>query len=464
MAQKTVLKASPPPTLEFGPNSTVTVRCTVSGDDTLLAFERAAAEFAKDIDVKGFRKGTKVPTQVVASRIGADVVKSRALQDLSQRATARVGQSGEVALIGESVFEGGEDAVINRFNPGAELQFAIKCEVFPKLKWLGTLADVPPIKVAQEPVDGVKVDQALQKMRERYLTTAPTSAGYASQLGDVIVGSMKGFLVAADGSKGTPLPNIASGDNVEIVLESGRFMPGLVEGLVGSVAGDVKDVRVSFPNVVSRNLGADLAGKATIFEVSCAEVRTRSLPKLDDAFANSVRPGLTYDELYKEVRAAVGEEGDKRNANTRNSAIEEQLVKLVACDMPASLVESQAKEKFAMMMAEQREAGVGDADLKKMVTKEGYEKYKRVASKTIVRTLLSSMVVEELSVKEGIKADPTAVEDQLQLMKVRAEQAKQEFVEADAKGSIEATLKREAVLDWVASKLKIEYTPILKPE
>jgi uncharacterized protein YpmB len=38
----------------------------------------------------------------------------------------------------------------------------------------------------------------------------------------------------------------------------------------------------------------------------------------------------------------------------------------------------QAKDKFARMMSEQREAGVSDEDLKKMVTKEGFEKYKKV--------------------------------------------------------------------------------------
>lgn len=38
----------------------------------------------------------------------------------------------------------------------------------------------------------------------------------------------------------------------------------------------------------------------------------------------------------------------------------------------------QAKEKFARMMSEQREAGVSDEDLKQMITKEGFEKYKKV--------------------------------------------------------------------------------------
>ncbi|CAN0470325.1 unnamed protein product, partial [Hapterophycus canaliculatus] len=36
-----------------------------------------------------------------------------------------------------------------------------------------------------------------------------------------------------DGSKGDKLPDIASGDGVDIVLESGRYMPGLAEGMEG---------------------------------------------------------------------------------------------------------------------------------------------------------------------------------------------------------------------------------------
>ncbi len=122
------------------------------------------------------------------------------------------------------------------------------------------------------------------------------------------------------------------------------------------------------------------------------------------------------------MRGAVGQEGDKRNLVARNSAIEEELVKLVDCVIPESLLESQARERFAMVMAEQRASGVSDEDLKKMITKEGYEKYKKVAAKGVKKTLVSSLVVEELARREGIKFDQVAAEDQFQLMKVQAEQ------------------------------------------
>jgi len=452
-----VLLASPPPTIEKGPDSTVSIKVTVTGDDTLMSFERSATFFAKDLEIKGFRKGSKVPTQVIVAQVGADAVKSKALQDLSDRAISYVSSAGTVALVGQSKLKGGEDPVIARYNPGDDLVFEIQCDVWPELRWKGQLSDVPTLEVAQEPVDTMKVDAALRSIQERYLVKSPTADGYAAQMGDGVLGSMRGFLVADSGAKGDLLPAVASGDNVEVVLEEGKFMPGLVEGLVGCVAGDAKEVRVSFPAQVSRNLGEDLAGKAAIFEVAVDSVVTRQLPELNDAFADSVRPGLTFQGLYDEVRAGVGEEGDRRNVAKRNAAIEAALVDLVDCDVPETIIVDQAKEKFARMMSEQREAGVSDEDLKQMITKEGFEKYKKVASKNIKRTMAASLAIEELSRREGIVADAMAAEDQLQLMRAQAEQAGQPFDEAQTKESLDATLKRDAVMNWLATQLPIEY-------
>ena len=280
----------------------------------------------------------------MVAQIGADAVKSKAIQDLSDRALSSVTNSGQVALIGQSRLAGGEDAIIDRYNPGQELNFDIQCDVWPELTWVKKLSDVPPLEVEQEPMDAAKVEAALRSLQERYLAKTETAAGTKAAMGDVVKASMRGFVVNPDGSKGDELPAVASGDDLEVVLEAGKFMPGLVEGLVGAVAGETREVRVSFPSQVSRNLGADLAGKAAIFEVAVAAVLTRSLPELDDDFAESVRPGLSYQALYDEVRAAVGEEGDKRNVVKRNAAIEKAIVDLVECDVPATLIENQVQK------------------------------------------------------------------------------------------------------------------------
>ena len=97
--------ASPPPVIEKGANSTVTIKVTVSGDDTLAAFESAASDFAKGVDIRGFRKGSKIPTQVVVASVGQKAVKSKAIDDLNNMALARVNQMNEVTLIGNSQLE-----------------------------------------------------------------------------------------------------------------------------------------------------------------------------------------------------------------------------------------------------------------------------------------------------------------------------------------------------------------------
>ena len=452
--------ASPPPVIEKGANSTVTIKVTVSGDDTLAAFESAASDFSKGVEIRGFRKGSKIPTQVVVASVGSKAVKSKAIDDLNNMALARVNQMNEVTLIGNSQFENGEDFWLEQFTPGNDFTFNIKCDVWPEVEFVKELEDLGEIEVEQEPVDTFKVDEALRGLQERYLATSPTEDGTEAAEGMVVVGGMNGFSVNDDGSKGAALPAVASGDNVEIVLERGKFMPGLVEGLEGIKAGETREIRVSFPDQISRNLGEDLAGKPAIFEVKCDEVKLRSLPELDDAFAESIRPGLTYDELYKDVREAVGEEGDKRNKAQRNVILEKHLTELVAVEIPDTLIEQQAKEKFAEMMADQRASGVDDEQLKKMITKEGFEKYKKVSAPRIIRTLKSSLVLEEIARKESITCSEVDVEDQLNLARQRADQQNEEFDEPRMKESIEATLKREAVLDFVANKLNIKFIEV----
>ena len=112
------------------------------------------------------------------------------------------------------------------------------------------------------------------------------------------------------------------------------------------------------------------------------------------------------------------------------------------------------------MMADQRASGVDDEQLKKMITKEGFEKYKKVSAPRIIRTLKSSLVLEEIARKESITCSEVDVEDQLNLARQRADQQNEEFDEPRMKESIEATLKREAVLDFVANKLNIKFIEV----
>jgi len=90
---------------------------------------------------------------------------------------------------------------------------------------------------------------------------------------------------------------------VEVVLEEGRFLPGVVEGVVGAKAGDIRSIDVTFPENVRE---AKLAGMKAEFEVEILSVKNRQIPELTEEFANSLREGLTVQDLLKEVGRCHG--------------------------------------------------------------------------------------------------------------------------------------------------------------
>ncbi len=96
----------------------------------------------------------------------------------------------------------------------------------------------------------MRFDAAIRDLTERYARLEPyEDESHALATGDACMVNMVGYMATADGGKGEPLPEAASGDNVEVILGSGRYMTGLVEGLEGGKVGETKTVNVRFPDV-----------------------------------------------------------------------------------------------------------------------------------------------------------------------------------------------------------------------
>ena len=104
----------------------------------------------------------------------------------------------------------------------------------------------PRLRVDRAEFNQEAYDKALFKLRTQFadIVDAPTEPAVE---GNQLVVNMNGFLAKADGSKGDPLPSVAGGDGITVPLESGKFMPGLVEGLLGATKGDSRDIKVTFP-------------------------------------------------------------------------------------------------------------------------------------------------------------------------------------------------------------------------
>jgi trigger factor len=241
------------------PDSAVELTLKIPGDATQAAYDRACNELSKTISIPGFRKGAKIPPQVLEQSMsvkgGRNALRVEAIQSLlSKLIEPALKDEHGLEPIGQPSLVVPAEEIAKSFVPGEPLDLLVKCDVWPEIQWKSVEGKAQPYlglegTYKRKPFNQEKFDRALNDLLERYATLEPAAEGSALAMGDACRVNMVGFMANDDGSKGEPLPNAASGDDVEVVLGPGRYMTGLVEGLVGAKVGDERMVTVTFPVV-----------------------------------------------------------------------------------------------------------------------------------------------------------------------------------------------------------------------
>jgi Bacterial trigger factor protein (TF)/FKBP-type peptidyl-prolyl cis-trans isomerase len=245
-------------------DSSVEIEIPVPGSATKAAYDKVCNELSKNIQIPGFRKGSRIPPQVLeqtmAAKGGRNALKVRAINELLLQLVEPTMKEQSLQPIGQATLKIPAEELADSYKPGQELRLPVKCDVWPEIEWKGGNLEETAAYVGLEatykrkPFNQAKMDLALRDLKERYATLEPIEdADYALQMGDACTVNMDGYMAkaSADGTltKGEPLPNAASGDRVEVVLGKGRYMEGLVEGLVGAKVGETRTVNVNFPEV-----------------------------------------------------------------------------------------------------------------------------------------------------------------------------------------------------------------------
>ena len=211
-------------------------------------------------------------------------------------------------------------------------------DVYPEV----TLGEYKGLEVEQAPVEitDAQVAAELDRMAQNVASTETVEK--AAEMGDTANIDFEGFDngVAFDGGKG---------ENFDLKLGSGQFVPGFEEQVVGMTAGEEKDINVTFPE----DYTAELAGKAVVFHVKLNKVTVTSIPALDDDFAKDVSEFETLEELKADIRAKALESAQKQAKTAFENAAVEKAAELATVEMPNALIESELDnqmERFAYQL------------------------------------------------------------------------------------------------------------------
>ena len=280
---------------------------------------KAYMKARKQIMIPGFRKG-KAPRKMIEAMYGAHVFYEDGLEEIFPEIYKYAVLDQDLKAIGRPSLT---DMQISEENI---VTLTLTTEVYPEV----TLGQYKGLEVekAEATVTDAQVDAELKRMQENVASTETWEG--AARLNDTANIDFEGFL------NGTPFDG-GKGDNFDLKLGSGQFVPGFEEQVIGMTAGEEKDIDITFPE----NYTGDLAGKAVVFHVKCNKVTATTLPELDDEFAKDVSEFDTLDELKADIRAKALESAQKQIDSAFENAAVEKAAENITVEMPNAMIESE---------------------------------------------------------------------------------------------------------------------------
>ena len=324
--------------------STVELTIQVEAEVFEAAVQAAYLKNRKSINVPGFRKG-KATRKVIESMFGTGVFYEDAINDCYPAAyDAAVAEQG-LDVVGYPQTE------IVEVGPQG-LTFKAIVPVRPEVK-LGEYKGLTATKDAAK-VTEKDIDNEMKTFVER--ATRLVSVEREAKMGDTTVIDFEGF------DNGTAFEG-GKGENYELKLGSGSFVPGFEEQIVGLKAGEEKDIDITFPE----DYHADLAGKAVVFHIKVNEVKEAQEPVVDDEFAKDV----SEFETLKEFRADLGKKLEEKRASQADmdfkSQIMEQVIGNMECEVPDGMIEVEIDRMLEQQAMQLQQYGISMEQYQQMM-------------------------------------------------------------------------------------------------
>ena len=293
---------------------------------------KAYLKARKQIMIPGFRKG-KAPRKMIEAMYGAHVFYEDGLEEIFPEVYdfAVAKQEGLKAIGRPSLTD-------MQIAEDGSVTLTLTTEVYPEV----TLGQYKGLEVekAEAKVTDTQVQAELDRMAQNVASTETVER--AAEMGDTANIDFEGF------DNGVPFEG-GKGENFDLKLGSGQFVPGFEEQVVGMTAGEEKDINITFPEDYHENL----AGKPVVFHVKLNKVTVTNVPALDDEFAKDVSEFDTLEELKADIRAKALEQAEKRIASDFENAAVEKAAENTTVDMPKALVEQELDtqmERFAYQL------------------------------------------------------------------------------------------------------------------
>lgn len=392
------------------------LQVTVPVADVKAAEERTARRYASKARIPGFRAG-KAPAAMVRKQFAAQI-RQETLESVVQEAYQAVLEREKLQPVAQPHIHD------LSFEDGEPLVFELHLEVRPEI----TLDKVTGFSIARtvKPVTAADVDAQLEQMRDQRATWTPVTEK-----------PMPGDQVTVDLATTNDAGTMGEGKEYRLELGSGQAIAGIEELIMEAVPGQTVERTVKwpddFPNEAER-------GKSKLARATLKEVKRKSAPALDDAFAREMGDFDTLDALRTTVEADLKRHAESDADAEWRGQLLEQVIQANPFDVPNAWV-MQLVDGYAQMY------GIPEAEREKFATE-----FKPLAERQVRRDL----VVETIATREQFTASEADIDAKVEEMaQARGLETGKLYASLEKAGrlrELERQITEDRVFAWLLEK------------
>jgi trigger factor len=401
------------------------------------------------VQLRGFRPG-KVPVAHLKKIYGKSAM-AEVIEAAVREANNKIVSDNGLKLATEPkvVLPSEEGAVEGVIEGKFDLAYTVEMEIVPPI----TLMDFKTMKLERLRADvaDAEIDQALQALAEQNRPFAAKAEGAAN--GDRVTISFQGTM------DGKPFDG-GSGDDVPMLLGSGRFIPGFEDNLLGVKGGESRTFDIKFPE----NYPAPaLADKDATFAVTVKTVEAPGEVIFNDDFAKS----LGLDSLSK-LRDALREriEGEHAAASRQKvkRAMLDQLDEHHKFEPPPSLVEQEFNNVWSAIENDLKQQDCTFAD-EGTTEEKARAEYRSIAERRVRLGLVIAEIGEKNNINVTEEQLRAAVMEQVRQLPGREQQVWDYYRNnPNALAALRAPLFEDKVVDFVLELAQVADKQVSREE
>lgn len=293
------------------------IAVTVPTDEVNAAILATTALYARDVEMKGFRKG-KVPTSMVESRFKKRILEEATGDLINVHIGEVLGSLKLTPLAGLKVDAG-------QLDKDADFTYAFSFEVAPKFDlplYTGLVVEEEAVAIDDDEV-GKVVDRIRDNLAELEDVTEPRKPVD----GDVVIVSFAALGDAAfEGLKA---------DNFQMEMGKGQSLPAFEEVIKSLDPGETKTQELDFPEDF---INEGLAGKRVEMRIFLKEIKVKKLPEVTDELA--AKAGFKdLDTMRQAIVASLSQNRKELVKSAAQKKLLDGLVEGLDFPLPPSLVE-----------------------------------------------------------------------------------------------------------------------------